>query len=48
MFYDPLGLIQSLTVSLNILFQDICKLKIPTDQEILESLKLQWNDYMKI
>ena len=29
MFYDPLVLIQTQTASLKLLFQDICKLKIP-------------------
>ena len=41
-FYDPLGLIQPIIISLKILFQDICKRKVDWDTEIPDDLKETW------
>ena len=41
-FYDPLGLIQPIIISLKILFQDICKIKVAWDTEIPSDLKERW------
>ena len=41
-FYDPLGLIQPIIISLKILFQDICKIKVDWDTEIPSDLKERW------
>ena len=41
-FYDPLGLIQPIIVSLKLLFQNICKRKFDWDDEISDDLKETW------
>ena len=41
-FYDPTGFIQPLTVTMKVLFQDICKSKINWDDKLSEELKVRW------
>ena len=41
-FYDPLGLIQFVVVSLKILFQEACKLKADWDDPVLSELEEKW------
>ena len=42
-FYDPLGLIQPIIVTLKILMQNICKLKLDWDEKLPQDILKQWN-----
>ena len=46
-FYDPTGFIQPLTVTMKVLFQDICKSKIYWDNELSQELKVRWFKIIK-
>ena len=41
--YDPLGLINPLTVRMKIIFQDICSEKFGWDDELSEKFRIEWN-----
>ena len=47
-FYDPTGFIQPLTVTMKVLFKDICESKINWDDELnSEELKVRWFQIIK-
>ena len=46
-FYDPTGFIRPLTVTMKVLFQDICKFKINWDDEPSQELKVRWSKIIK-
>ena len=41
-FYDPLGFVQPLIVSVKLLFQTLCRLKLTWDEEIPLEIRQQW------
>ena len=43
-FYDPLGVIQPVIVSLKVLFQQICKSECEWDETIPQQLQEKWNE----
>ena len=45
--YDPIGLIQPLTVTLKLFFQELCKLKLKWDDELPLTHKKQWQNIIK-
>ena len=40
--YDPLGLVSAMIVSIKILFQELCVLKVDWDEELTGELKKHW------
>ena len=45
-FYDPLGLISPLFITIKTLFQDLCKLKIGWDDPLDEELSLRYSQWL--
>ena len=41
-FYDPIGFIQPIIVSLKILFQEICSVNVSWDEKLNETLTSKW------
>ena len=46
-FYDPLGIVQPIIVSLKVLFQEICKSKCSWDDVIPDDLRHKWTEMIK-
>ena len=44
MFYDPLGALQPILISLKALFQNLCKQKFESEESILDEFKSKWGD----
>ena len=42
MFFDPIGILQSLVINLKILFQKVCKETIDWDKVISDELQEEW------
>ena len=45
-FYDPLGLISPLFITIKTLFRDLCKLKIGWDDPLDEELSLRYSQWL--
>ena len=45
-FYDPLGVISPIVVSLKVLFQELCVDKVPWDQELTGERCKKWKSWM--
>ena len=45
-FYDPLGLISPLFITIKTLFQDLCRLKIGWDDPLDEELSLRYSQWL--
>ena len=43
MFYDPLGILQPILISLKVLFQNLCKQKFEWDEIISDEFKSEWD-----
>ena len=42
-FYDPLGILQLILISLKVLFQNLCKQKFDWDESISDEFKSEWD-----
>ena len=47
-FYDPIGFIQPIIVSLKILFQEICSVNVSWDEKLNETLTSKWLESINI